>query len=151
MSQALVFGITLSVLGVGWALMIDLLFGIIVFAGLFFAVVVYTLWLKPRSAWNTVIGGAAGAVAPLIADAAVNGQVGAAGLLLFAEQPELVKPQFVIKAIRYPGNKIHANEYLDTEDFSGPLEKVFKDAMAFVMRNLHKVQAGRGVHAPAPL
>ena len=52
-------------------------------ASILFYVFVYTLWLKPRSSWNTVIGGAAGAVAPLIADAAVNGQIGAAGLTLF--------------------------------------------------------------------
>jgi ATP-dependent DNA helicase RecG len=37
---------------------------------------------------------------------------------------------------------------VDTEDFSGPLRKVFDDSLAFVMRNLHKVQAGRGVNAP---
>lgn len=71
-----------------------------------------------------------------------------AGLLMFAERPELIKPQFVVKAIRYPGNQIHATDYLDTEDFAGPLPKIFKDAIAFVMRNLHKVQAGRGVNAP---
>jgi protoheme IX farnesyltransferase len=53
-------------------------------ASILFYVFVYTVWLKPRSAWNAVIGGAAGAVAPLIADAAVNGTVGAAGLALFA-------------------------------------------------------------------
>jgi protoheme IX farnesyltransferase len=52
-------------------------------ASILFYVFVYTLWLKPRTSWNTVIGGAAGAVAPLIADAAVNGQIGAAGLSLF--------------------------------------------------------------------
>ena len=54
----------------------------------------------------------------------------------------------MVKAIRYPGNKIHATDYLDTEDFSGPLPKLFEGALAFVMRNLHKVQAGRGVNAP---
>jgi protoheme IX farnesyltransferase len=53
-------------------------------ASILFYVFVYTLWLKPRSAWNAVIGGAAGAAAPLIADAAVNGHVTAAGLALFA-------------------------------------------------------------------
>ena len=53
-------------------------------ASILFYVFVYTIWLKPRSAWNAVIGGAAGAAAPLIADAAVNGHVGAAGLSLFA-------------------------------------------------------------------
>jgi ATP-dependent DNA helicase RecG len=71
-----------------------------------------------------------------------------AGLLMFAERPELIKPQFVIKAIRYPGNQIHTTDYLDTEDFAGSLPKIFKDAIAFVMRNLHKIQAGRGVNAP---
>jgi protoheme IX farnesyltransferase len=53
-------------------------------ASIAFYVFVYTLWAKPRSAWNAVIGGAAGAAAPLIADAAVNGSVGPAGLALFA-------------------------------------------------------------------
>lgn len=53
-------------------------------ASILFYVFVYTVWLKPRSLWNTVIGGAAGAVAPLIADAAIDGRVGAAGLVLFA-------------------------------------------------------------------
>jgi protoheme IX farnesyltransferase len=53
-------------------------------AGILYYVFVYTLWIKPRSAWNAVIGGAAGAVAPLIADAAVNGSVGLPGLTLFA-------------------------------------------------------------------
>jgi protoheme IX farnesyltransferase len=53
-------------------------------ASILFYVFVYTIWLKPRTAWNAVIGGAAGAAAPLIADAAANGSIGAPGLLLFA-------------------------------------------------------------------
>ena len=77
-----------------------------------------------------------------------QGKLNLAGVLLFAERPEWIKPQFVIKAIRYPGNEIHASDYIDTEDFSGPMRKVFDDSLAFVMRNLHKVQAGRGVNAP---
>ena len=77
-----------------------------------------------------------------------DGKLNLAGVLLFAEQPEWIKPQFVVKAIRYPGNVIHASDYLDTEDFSGPLRKIFDDALAFVLRNLHKVQAGRGVNSP---
>jgi len=71
-----------------------------------------------------------------------------AGVLLFAEKPEWIVPQFVVKAIRYPGNKVHVSDYLDTEDFSGPLQKIFEDSLAFIMRNLHKLQAGRGVNAP---
>ncbi|UZJ40815.1 putative DNA binding domain-containing protein [Prosthecochloris sp. SCSIO W1101] len=70
------------------------------------------------------------------------------GVLMFAEKPEWIVPQFVVKAIRYPGNKVHVSDYLDTEDFSGPLQKIFEDSLAFIMRNLHKQQAGRGVNAP---
>ena len=77
-----------------------------------------------------------------------DGHLNLAGVLMFAEQPEWITPQFVVKAIRYPGNKIHVTDYVDTEDFAGPLSKVFDDTLAFVMRNLHKVQAGRGVNAP---
>ena len=77
-----------------------------------------------------------------------NGMLNLAGVLMFTERPEWIKPQFVVKAIRYPGNKIHVSDYVDTEDFSGPLRKIFDDAMAFIMRNLHKIQAGRGVNAP---
>ncbi|MBC2695884.1 MAG: HTH domain-containing protein [Desulfobacteraceae bacterium] len=77
-----------------------------------------------------------------------TGCLNLAGVLLFTERPEWIKPQFVVKAIRYPGNEIHVSDYLDTEDFSGPLSKIFDDSLSFVMRNMHKVQNGRGVNAP---
>lgn len=64
--EALMFGLTLSILGVGLALAIDVLYGMIVFAGLFFDVVVYTMWLKRRTAWSIVWGGIAGGM-PVLA------------------------------------------------------------------------------------
>lgn len=76
------------------------------------------------------------------------GALNLAGLLLFAEEPERHRPQFVVKAVRYPGETVHASEYDDSEDFSGPLRRVFDGALAFVMRNLRKVQGGRGVNSP---
>jgi ATP-dependent DNA helicase RecG len=77
-----------------------------------------------------------------------DGHLNLAAVLMFVERPEWIKPQFVVKTIRYPGKSIHVSEYVDTEDFSGPLPKVFDDSLGFIMRNLHKVQAGRGVNAP---
>jgi ATP-dependent DNA helicase RecG len=77
-----------------------------------------------------------------------TGMLNLAGVLLFAERPELIEPQFVVKAIRYPGTHIHATDYIDTEDFAGPLPRIFQDTLAFIMRNLHKIQAGRSVNAP---
>lgn len=77
-----------------------------------------------------------------------EGLLNLAGALLFAERPEWIKPQFVVKAIFYAGNDMHVSEYLDSEECCGRLSKVFAESMAFVMRNLHKVQAGRGVNSP---
>ncbi|MFK7930091.1 MAG: heme o synthase [Myxococcota bacterium] len=49
-----------------------------------FYVVVYTMWLKPRTPQNIVIGGAAGATAPLIAAAALDGSLTLPAWILFA-------------------------------------------------------------------
>ncbi len=77
-----------------------------------------------------------------------EGKLNLAGVLLFAERPQRFKPQFTLKAIRYPGATIHETSYLDTEDCEGTLSDIFEDGLGFVMRNLHKIQAGRGVNAP---
>jgi protoheme IX farnesyltransferase len=82
---ALIFGSVLGVVSTGFLYWV----GGVTAAGLglasiLFYVFVYTIWLKPRSSWNVVVGGVAGAVSPLIADAALNGSVGAAGVTLFA-------------------------------------------------------------------
>lgn len=68
-----------------------------------------------------------------------------AGLLLFALAPERFKPQFIVKAICFPGDSI-SDSYVDSEDFEGPLPILFKGALAFVMRNLRKIQGERGVN-----
>jgi len=50
--------------------------------GVFWYVLVYTLWLKPRTKWNIVIGGAAGSFSALAGWAAVTGSVGTVALLV---------------------------------------------------------------------
>ncbi|MEX2319027.1 MAG: heme o synthase, partial [Bauldia sp.] len=50
---------------------------------IFFYVVVYTMWLKRWTPQNIVIGGAAGALPPVIGWAAVTGSVGVEPLILF--------------------------------------------------------------------
>ncbi|WP_425330030.1 heme o synthase [Terrirubrum flagellatum] len=51
---------------------------------IFFYAVIYTLWLKRWTPQNIVIGGAAGALPPLIGETAMTGHVGIAGVVLFA-------------------------------------------------------------------
>lgn len=69
--EALLVGLALSALGVGLALAMDLLYGLIVFAGLFFNVVVYTIWLKRRTCWSIIWGGIAGGM-PILAGRALG-------------------------------------------------------------------------------
>ena len=52
--EALWLGLILSIAGVSWAVVLDGLYGLVVFAGLFFDVVVYTIWLKRRTCWSIV-------------------------------------------------------------------------------------------------
>ena len=80
-----------------------------------------------------------------------EGALNLGGLLLFGERPERHKPQFTVKAVRYAGTAIHTTDYVDTQDFHGPLRRVYDDALAFILRNLHRRQAGRGVNAPGTL
>ena len=64
--EAVLLGSVLSALGVGWALAMAPLYGAVVFAGLFFDVVVYTAWLKRRTPYAILIGGLAGGM-PVLA------------------------------------------------------------------------------------
>jgi heme o synthase len=82
--EALAFGLILSVgsvllmgLALNWAAAAWLLFTIL------FYVVVYTVWLKPRTDQNIVIGGVAGALPPLVGWVSVTGQVTLEPFLLF--------------------------------------------------------------------
>ena len=83
--SALQFGIGLggfSILLMGLAT--NWLAAAMLLASILFYVLVYTVWLKPRTAQNIVIGGAAGAFPPLIGWVAATGHVAALPLLLFA-------------------------------------------------------------------
>jgi protoheme IX farnesyltransferase len=80
--QALIFGLALCSIGVGSALVLDPLYGALIFVGLFFDVVVYTIWLKRRTAWSIVWGGVAGGM-PILAGRALGaGRIDWIGLLL---------------------------------------------------------------------
>jgi protoheme IX farnesyltransferase len=82
---ALHFGVGLGVFSI---ILMDLaanhLAAAVLAISILFYVLVYTVWLKRRTAQNIVIGGAAGAFPPLIGWAAVTGDVTTLPILLFA-------------------------------------------------------------------
>lgn len=81
-AEALWVGLGLSALGVGLALAMDIRYGLIIFAGLFFDVVVYTIWLKRRTCWSIVWGGISGGM-PILAGRVLGvGGLDWVGLLL---------------------------------------------------------------------
>jgi heme o synthase len=82
---AIVYGVLLgSASFVLLALAVNALAAVLAMAGLLGYVLVYTLWLKRSTPQNIVIGGAAGAVPPLVAWAAVTGGLDGTALYLFA-------------------------------------------------------------------
>jgi protoheme IX farnesyltransferase len=100
--HGLLFGIALN--AVAFALLwpaANLLAACLTIAATLFYVFVYTMWLKPRTVQNIVIGGAAGAVPVLVGWAAVTGRVGAPAWVLFAVVFLWTPAHFWALAIRY--------------------------------------------------
>jgi len=83
--HALIFGIGLEVASFALlATFANLLSATLALSALLFYVLVYTMWLKRTSMQNIVIGGAAGAMPPLVGWAAVSGHITVSALFLFA-------------------------------------------------------------------
>jgi protoheme IX farnesyltransferase len=99
--RAVVFGIALGV--VSFAVMgfwVNLLAAFLTMLAIAFYVVVYTIMLKRTTPQNIVIGGAAGALPPVIGWAAVTGDVGIPALLLFALVFYWTPPHFWALSLR---------------------------------------------------
>ncbi len=83
-SQVLVFGVALSAISfVQLWLTVNLLTALLALAGIFYYAFIYTTMLKRSSTQNIVIGGAAGAVPPLVGWAAVANELSLLPLFLF--------------------------------------------------------------------
>ena len=75
-------GLTISFLGIGWAFAMAPLYGLVVFAGWFFDVIVYTVWLKRRTCWSILWGGISGAMPILSGRVLAVGGIELVGILL---------------------------------------------------------------------
>ena len=99
---AMVFGIILGIMGFVWLLVTtNLLAASLSTIALLFYVVIYTLFLKRTSTQNIVIGGAAGAIPPLVGWAAVTGSLSVPAWVLFGIIFFWTPPHFWALALRY--------------------------------------------------
>lgn len=84
-ADALAYGITLAVISIMvMGLAVNWLAASLLALTIAFYIIVYTMWLKRRTPQNIVIGGAAGALPPMIGWAAVSGEISAMSVVLFA-------------------------------------------------------------------
>ena len=99
--RAVVFGIVLGIVSfVVMAWFVNLLAAFLTLLAIAFYVVVYTMLLKRTTTQNIVIGGAAGALPPVIGWAAVTGDVGIPALILFAIVFYWTPPHFWALSLR---------------------------------------------------
>jgi protoheme IX farnesyltransferase len=99
--RAVVFGLVLGVVSfVVLAWFVNLLSAFLALLAIAFYVVIYTIVMKRTTPQNIVIGGAAGALPPVIGWAAVTGNVGVPALLLFALVFYWTPPHFWALSLR---------------------------------------------------
>lgn len=77
-----------------------------------------------------------------------DGKLNLAGLMMFGLHPDFIVPQFCIKAVRINGTDMSFTSFQDSETFSGTISEMYDGAMAFVMRNMRKVQKSESVNLP---
>ncbi|MCZ7666961.1 MAG: UbiA family prenyltransferase [Chloroflexi bacterium] len=111
--EALRLGLIFAVAGVGWAVALDALYGLIVFAGLFFDVVVYTIWLKRRTPWSIIWGGISGGMPVLAGRALGMGQIEWVGVALALAVLFWIPTHIMTFSLRY------------REDYAGPASPPF--------------------------
>jgi protoheme IX farnesyltransferase len=108
--DGLVFGLVLTVISFAWlAFTTNLVAAFLALLAIGFYVVVYTILLKRTTPQNIVIGGAAGALPPLIGWAAVTGDISLPALFLFAIVFYWTPPHFWALALRIRGDYEAAN------------------------------------------
>ncbi len=107
--EALIFGLSLSIIGVSWALLIDPFYGAVVFAGLFFDVVIYTIWLKRRTAWSIIWGGISGGMPVLAGRVLGTGQIDWVGIALALGVLFWIPTHILTFSIRYHEDYQKAN------------------------------------------
>ncbi len=99
--NALVFGIALGIFSIAlMAFYVNLVSAFLTLLAIAFYVIVYTMMLKRTTPQNIVIGGAAGALPPVIGWAAVTGRVEIPALFLFALVFYWTPPHFWALALR---------------------------------------------------
>jgi ATP-dependent DNA helicase RecG len=77
-----------------------------------------------------------------------DGILNISGALLFAKNPSIRLPVFIVKAVCFPGTEIHAEKYIDSQDITGKIADIFHKSMSFVLGYIKRLQKDQTVNAP---
>lgn len=79
---------------------------------------------------------------------AQNDNLTLAGLLLFGKNPQKYRPVFTVQCVAFVGNDLAGKEFRDSEPpFEGNLSILYEKTIAFINRNLRKVQVGESFNS----
>lgn len=82
---------------------------------------------------------------------ASGGFLNMAGLLLFGKNPMKNIPLSQVIAVSFVGNDMGGGEYRDSENIEGNLKELYTAGLAFLKRNLKKIQNGQDFNTPGVL
>lgn len=106
---ATLFGMAISVAGVVIAAFISLAFWVVVGSGLFFDLIVYTLWLKRRTPLSILFGGISGGMPALAGRVLALGHIDLVGILLAAGVVLWIPSHILTLALRYEAEYTEAD------------------------------------------
>lgn len=79
------------------------------------------------------------------------GRLTVAGLMYFAKEPQLFRPQHCIKAVWFVGNHIGGTQYHDSRDITGTIPEMYEDAMRWLKSCLNRPQNGQSFNSEGDL
>lgn len=75
-----------------------------------------------------------------------DGYLNRSGALLFAKDPSVRLPVFIIKAVTFPGTDISEDQFLDSQDIDGKISDQYHQIINFILRNLRRIQRDKGIN-----
>lgn len=75
------------------------------------------------------------------------GRLTIAGLMYFAKDPQLFRPQHCIKAVWFYGNEIGGTEYRDSRDITGTIPEMYDEAVRWIKSCLNRPQNGQSFNS----
>ena len=99
--EALIVGLFISFAGLAIAFYMSVLYGVVVFAGLFTDAVIYTVWLKRKTPWSIIWGGISGGMPILAGRVLGTGEIDLIGILLALSILLWIPTHILTFSIRY--------------------------------------------------